>query len=131
MLFTGHASEALDLVNEALTRGASNSFELSFALATRGAIELRLGRYEDAIADCEKALANQQSWFAHALLAAAYAQTGKLDSAAAERDRVLHLRSWFSIADEKANELSDNPAYLQQTEMHYYAGLRKAGVPEN
>jgi tetratricopeptide (TPR) repeat protein len=131
MLFTGHAAEALDLVNEALARGSSNSFETSFALGTRCGVELRLGRYEDAIADCEKALANQDSWFEHSLLAAAYAQIGKLDRAAAEKDRLLHLRSWFSIADDKASQMSDNPTYLQQTEMHFYAGLRKAGVPEN
>jgi adenylate cyclase len=131
MLFTGHAAEALDLANEALARGSSNSFETSFALGTRCAIELRLGRYEDAIADCEKALANQDSWFEHSLLAAAYAQIGKLDRAAAEKDRLLRLRSWFSIADDKASQLSDNPTYLQQTEMHFYAGLRKAGIPEN
>ena len=131
MLFTGRAPEALDLVNQALALSLSNTFETAFALSTRCAVELRLGRYEDAIADCEKALANQDSWFEHSLLAAAYAQAGQLDRATTERNRLLALRSWYSIADDKANEVSDNPTYLQQTESHLYAGLRKAGVPEN
>ena len=130
MLFTGQAAEALGLVNQALALSLSNAFETSFALSTRCAIELRLGRYEDAIADCEKALANQDSWFEHSLLAAAYAQVGQLDRAAVEKNRLLALRPWFSIADAKANDVSDNPTYLQQTELHFYAGLRKAGVPE-
>jgi adenylate cyclase len=130
MLFTGRAEEAIDLLNEALARGLTKSLETHFALQARCAIELRLGRYEDTIADCERALAYQDSWFEHSLLAAAYAQTGKLDRAAVEKDRLLSLRSWFSIAEEKAGELSDNPTYLRQTESHFYAGLRKAGVPE-
>ena len=131
MLYTGRAAEALALINEALGRAPTNAFETAFALQTRCAIQLWLGRYEDAIADCQKALANQDSWFEHALLAAAYAQMGQLDLAGAERDRLLRLRSWFSIADEKAGEVSDDPTYLQQTEAHYYAGLRKAGIPEH
>jgi tetratricopeptide (TPR) repeat protein len=130
MLYTGRATEALGLVNQALALTLSNAFETSFSLSTRCAVELRLGRYEDAIADCEKALANQDSWFEHSLLAAAYAQAGQLDRATTERNRLLALRSWYSIADDKANEVSDNPTYLQQTESHLYAGLRKAGVPE-
>jgi len=119
------------LVNQALALSLSNTFETAFALSTRCAVELRLGRYEDAIADCEKALANQDSWFEHSMLAAAYAQAGQLDRATTERNRLLALRSRYSIADDKANEVSDNPTYLQQTESHLYAGLRKAGVPEN
>jgi hypothetical protein len=37
----------------------------------------------------------------------------------------------FSIADYKALKISDVPAYLQQTETHLFAGLRKAGIKEN
>jgi len=37
----------------------------------------------------------------------------------------------MSIAAFKALRWSDNPAYLQQTETHLFAGLRKAGIPEN
>ena len=35
-----------------------------------------------------------------------------------------------SIAQFKASHVSDVPAYLQETEAHLYAGLRKAGIPE-
>ena len=35
-----------------------------------------------------------------------------------------------TAADLKAQRLSNDPGYLQQTETHFYAGLRKAGIPE-
>jgi TolB-like protein len=131
MLFTGRAPEALELVNQSLARTSSNSFELSFALATRCSVEMRLGRYDETIADCEKAVANVDWWFAHALLAAAYAQKGDLANATAAKNKVLSIRPWYSLADEKARQVSDNPTYLQQTETHFYEGLRKAGIPES
>lgn len=131
MLFTGRAPEALDLVNQSLARPSSNSFELSFALATRCSVEMRLGRYDETIADCEKAVANVDWWFAHALLAAAYAQKGDFTNATAAKNKLLSIRPWYSLADEKARQVSDNPTYLQQTETHFYAGLRKAGIPES
>jgi adenylate cyclase len=131
MLFMGRAPEALELVNQSLARTSSNSFELSFALATRCSVEMRLGRYDETIADCEKAVANVDWWFAHALLAAAYAQKGDLANATAAKNKLLSLRPWYSLAEEKARQVSDNPTYLQQTETHFYAGLRKAGIPES
>jgi hypothetical protein len=35
-----------------------------------------------------------------------------------------------AILELKARRISDVPAYLQQTEAPLYAGLRKAGIPE-
>ncbi len=130
MLFTGQTAVALDLVDQALARSSSNSFEVAFALASRCSVELRLGKYDEAIADCEKAVANQDGWFAQSLLVAAYAQKGDLASAAASKNRLLSMRPWYSVADEKARQVSDNPTYLHQTEAHFYSGLRKAGIPE-
>jgi tetratricopeptide (TPR) repeat protein len=131
MLFTGRAPEALELANQSLARTSSNSYELSFALATRCSIQMRLGRYDEAIADCEKSVANLDWWFAHALLAAAYAQKGDVAGATAAKNKLLSIRPWYTLADEKARQVSDNPIYLQQTETHFYAGLRKAGIPES
>ena len=130
LLFVGRSSEALDVIEQALSRTSANSFESAFALATRCGVLLRLGRYDDAIADCEKAVANQDLWLADSVLVAAYAQKGDLASAAAIKARLLAMRPWYSLADEKSRQVSDNPTYVQQTETHFYAGLRKAGIPE-
>ena len=47
-----------------------------------------------------------------------------------KKAKLLKLRPDVSIADFKALRLSDNPAFLQQTETHLFANLRKAGIPE-
>jgi hypothetical protein len=36
----------------------------------------------------------------------------------------------FSIARVKAWQTSNHPDYLRQVEQHLYAGMRKAGFPE-
>jgi len=43
---------------------------------------------------------------------------------------LLKQQPGITIADLKALRLSNEPAYLQQTETHLYAGLRKTGIPE-
>ena len=50
----------------------------------------------------------------------------------AQSEKVKLLAQWpeASIAQFKASRISDIPAYLQQTEAHLYAGLRKAGIPK-
>ena len=57
-------------------------------------------------------------------------QPGATPKAAAEKATLLQLRSGASIADFKKLYYSDNPAFVQQTEAHLLAGLRKAGIPE-
>jgi len=37
----------------------------------------------------------------------------------------------MSIARLKAIRISNVPAFLEQTEAHFYAPLRRAGIPEN
>ena len=66
----------------------------------------------------------------HLYLVAAYTHKGQSENAAAEKAKVLKQRPDISIADFKAFRLSDNPDFLQQTESHLFAELRKAGIPE-
>ena len=92
---------------------------------------MALGRYEEAIVACEKDAALADSWPPHAYLTAAYALLGNDSKAQAEKAKLLTQRPGFSIADHKTLKISDVPAYLQQTETHLYAGLRKAGIKEH
>ena len=69
-------------------------------------------------------------WLPHVYLVAGYALKGAAADAAAEKATLLQLRPDISIASFMALRYSDDPTYLQQTETHLYAGLRKAGIPE-
>ena len=51
--------------------------------------------------------------------------------AEAVKRELLKRQPDITIARLKAPQLWGNPAYQQQREAHLYAGLRKAGIPEN
>ncbi len=130
MIDTGQPAEAFALVDKAVALDSHNAPGLGYALLLRCWAYLALGRYDDAIAACEKSVAQDDWWSGHAYLVAAYALKGETAKAAAEKITLLKQQPGVSIADLKAQRVSNNPTYLQQTETHLYAGLRKAGIPE-
>ena len=90
-----------------------------------------LGRYEEAIAACEKSAGLGGDVFTYIYLTAAYAQQGQHAKAVAAREQVSRLWPNFALARWKLLVASDSPVYWQQAETHLFTGLRKAGVPEN
>jgi hypothetical protein len=66
----------------------------------------------------------------HLYLVAAYAHEGEVAKAEAAKAALLRRRPDLSIADIKAGGYSNEPAYLEQVETHLFAGLRKAGIPD-
>ena len=92
---------------------------------------LYLGRYEDAVAACEKSAGLGGDVFTYLYLTAAYAQRGEHARAVAAREQVFKLWPNFALARWKFLVASDSPVYWQQMESHVFTGLRKAGVPEN
>ena len=130
----GRPDEALALAAQGLslqpTAGVAAYLLLSSCRAN-----LALGRYDDAIGACEKAASISDSWpyywTPHIYLVAAYTLQGNDGRAKAEKTKLLMQQPRFTITAFKALRISDVPAYLQQTEAHLYAGLRKAGIPEN
>jgi len=131
MVAMGRPEEALALVDQGLALRSPEAGVSAYLLGHRCHASMALGRYEDAIIACEKAASLADSWAPHAYLAAAYAQQGNQAKAEAEKAKLLTQRPGFSIADYKAQRISDVPAYLQQTETHLFAGLRKAGFNDN
>jgi TolB-like protein/class 3 adenylate cyclase len=129
MLQTGQPQEALVLADRALD--ARNQEEAGWAHLQRCRACLALGRYDEAIGSCEKDVALDNWWLPHLYLAAAYALKDDPVKAAAEKGAVLELRPGTSVADFKKLYWSDNPAFIEQTELHLLAGLRKAGFPEH
>ena len=131
MIFTGRPHEALELIDRQLALDTSDQEEVGWALLQRGRAYMALGRYDDAIAACERHVALDDWWLPHLYLAAGYALKGDAARATAEKTTLLELRPGTSIADVRKLYWSDHPAFVQATEAHLLAGLRKAGFPEH
>jgi len=128
LIFTGHADEALPVLDRAIALDPQSA--LAWFISAKCAAHSSLGHYDDTIADCEKFLALEEDWYGHVHLVGAYAQKGDMAKAAAEKAAALKLDPNLSIARLKAFPLWRNPVFLQQLEAHLFAGLRKAGIPE-
>ncbi len=125
-LLTGRAAEALK-VNE--SRQSMLGIDPSF-LTLACTAHLYLGNYEQAIADCERAVSGDDSSFPYLHLTAAYAQVGDMAKAATAKAELMRRIPDFTIARFVARTSSNNPTWVRQTETQLIPGLRKAGVPE-
>jgi len=131
MVAMGQPGEALALVERGLSLQPPDAPVAAYLMGSRCHANMALGRYDDAIAACESEASLADSWEPHVYLVAAYALNANVAKTQAEKAKLKTQRPDFSIADFQARRISDVPAYLQQTEIHLYAGLRKAGIPEN
>jgi len=78
----------------------------------------------------ERSAAAFDTYWNYLNLAAAYAQVGDMVRATAAKDELMRYVPEFTIARFKAKQWSTHSTWVQQTEEHLIAGLRKAGVPE-
>ena len=92
---------------------------------------LASGNYREATPHCERNAASGDSWRDQILLVAVYAQQGEMAKAATAKAAALKLKPTLTLAKLKAMPQAGSQAYLDLLETHYYAGLRKAGIPEN
>jgi tetratricopeptide (TPR) repeat protein len=127
---TGRPEEALPLLEQAIALDPRSPGVAGF-LQYQCRAYLVLGRYDDAILACEKSLALEDYWPRFMYLVAAYAQKGDLAKVAVAKTELLKRRPDMSIARIRAQKASDNPIYQRQSETYLFAGLRKAGIPEN
>jgi adenylate cyclase len=130
LLLTGRSQEALPLIDQAIALDPRNPDVPSY-IRLKCAGYLLIGRYNEAIAACERSLALEDDWLAHMDLVAAYAQKGDTEKTGLAKADLLQRQPKMSLAYVKALRLSDNSIFLQQLEDHVYPGLRKAGIPEN
>ena len=123
------SADALPLLDRALAldpRDPGRSVYLQYQCRAY----LVLGRYDDAIASCEKSIALESWWLRYLFLVAAYAQKGDYEKSAAAKAELMRLYPGLTIASHRRHEVTNVPLALEQTETHFYAGLRKAGIPE-
>jgi tetratricopeptide (TPR) repeat protein len=125
----GKADEAISIAEWALARDPGLDMNPGFR-HNQCYAQLLVGRFEQAVASCEKSAAGGDDWWPYFFLTVAYAQIGDTTRSATPKTELLKRRPGFSIAQLHALGLSDNPAYLKQTEKNVIPGLRKAGIPE-
>jgi len=125
----GKADEAISIAEEALARDPGLDMNPGFR-HNQCYAQLLVGRFEQAVASCEKSAAGGDDWWPYFFLTVAYAQIGDTTRSATPKTELLKRRPGFSIAQLHALGLSDNPAYLKQIEKNVIPGLRKAGIPE-
>jgi TolB-like protein/Tfp pilus assembly protein PilF len=134
-LFAGSMDEVIPLAEQAISRSPRDP-QIGTWYNTIGTVHLLQSRSDEAILWLEKARnAAPAKPFNHLPLAAAYALSGDLDHAAAELAEARKLRgegSFSSIAMIKAGGFwgSLAPKTRALFEATYFAGLSKAGMPE-
>jgi len=134
-LLTGAIDETIPLQEQSIRISPRDPDIFGRYLAI-GQVHLLQSRTEEAISWLEKARsANSVSAFPHAWLASAYALRGEIDRAAAELAEARRLSfddRYSSLARLRAAIIPalSAPKIRALTEATYWAGLRKAGLPE-
>jgi tetratricopeptide (TPR) repeat protein len=123
----GRPDETLAIVDEVLRVDPT-----LVAVATRTACEAHVlaGHASQAASACERSVLLYGDWVSKLYLLAAYANSGQKAKADAVKAEVLREVPTYSIAQLRAKRYSDHPDYLVLAERNWYAGLRKAGIPE-
>jgi TolB-like protein len=132
-LYAGSIDEVIPLVEQVIRLSPRDPYIGAWYNRT-GLVHLLQSRLDEAILWLEKAHnANPELSFAHAHLASAYALKGDLDRAATELAEARRLSGdgrYSSIPRLRAAADFGLPAHRALFEATYFAGLRKAGMPE-
>ena len=130
---TGSIDEVIPLAEQAIRLNPRDPF-IAFRYGRIGAVHLLQSRTDEAIVWLEKTRnANPGAQYNHAFLASAYGLKGELDRAGAELAEARRLFGddrFSSIARLRTTENWGVPKIRALVEATYFAGLRKAGVPE-
>lgn len=127
LFFMGKPKEVLETIDEHNALGASGDPAV-LRLACNAS--LMLGRYDEAIEQCERAVALENYWPAYLTLTATYSLSGDMVRAANARSQLLQSAPGFTISRLKRKQFSINPDYVKFREQVLYPALDKAGVPE-
>ena len=132
-LFSGSIDELIPLVERAIGLSPRDPF-IGIWYFRIGLAHLLHSRIEDAIVWLEKACsANPELPYAHSYLASAYALRGDTEQSAIELAEARRLSGdgrYSSFARLKAIVYFGVPKIRALYEATYFAGLRKAGMPE-
>jgi tetratricopeptide (TPR) repeat protein len=122
LMYAGRLDEALQGLDAALQR---DPYPPIWMWEVRGLILFHLRRYDEAIAALQRQTRGGPPWTS-ALLAATYAQAGRLDEARQEAAKSRAAHPSITIAKWAADSVYADVAFRD----HLIEGLRKAGLPE-
>jgi tetratricopeptide (TPR) repeat protein len=132
-LLTGSLEDAIPLHERAMNLSPRDPTRAGYC-AGIGMVHLLQSRTDEAIRWFERARnANPTLPHARSYLAAAYALKGEVRAAAAELDAARKIRGseyYSSITHLKSLSYFGVPTVQAQVDAIYFAGLRRAGVPE-
>ena len=132
-VLTGSPDDAIPLMEQAIRLAPANPY-IGFYYFSIGQVHLLQSRTDEAIVWLEKAnSANPGFGPNHAWLASAYGLKGDTERAAAElaeARKLSSVNSYSSIAHLRTVGYWGVPKVRALFEATYFAGLRKAGVPE-
>ena len=128
MSMMGRPADALILADKAMSLRPSNP---GWVLSIICEAHLLNGQPDRAIETCERASGLLAPDVRPDLfLPAAYANAGDMAHASAALKTLLQSMPGYTIAQLKAKRYSVHPEYQKIAEQYWYAGLRKAGLPE-
>jgi TolB-like protein len=126
-IMSGRAAEALQAIAKRDEMvGAPDPNLLFYACHAH----IHLGQYEQALSDCERAVAEGNDYWVYLDLTAAYAQTGDMARAAAAKAQLLKRAPDFTISRLLAKQFSNNPVWNEEIRVRFVPGWRKTGLPE-
>jgi len=84
-----------------------------------------IGRFDEAIVELKKAIAySPDELMAHIILAAAYAEAGRLEEARLEAAEVMRIQPTYSLENQAKVVVFKNQGHFDR----YIEALRKAGL---
>ena len=128
--FTGRPADALPLIERALAMDTSAE-NVGYASRQSCVSNLLLGQTAKAIAMCEKSAGlGRVNVTTTPWLVAAYAMNGEAGKAAAAKAELLGIAPHYTVAQAGADSPGTHPEFGRLEEKYFFAGLRKAGIPE-
>jgi len=122
LMAAGRPEEAVPLLKQAIRR---NPIPPGWYFIVLGTTYWMIGRFDEAIVELKKAIAySPDELMAHIILAAAYAEAGRLEEARLEAAEVMRIQPTFSIENYAKGRSYKNQAHLDRM----IEALRKAGL---
>ena len=121
----GRPQDALMLIDRALAMNPGNTW---YEFMNQCYAYLLLGQADRAIQACEKSNGYNDFWATHAFLVAAFANKGDMERAVSAARALQQGAPGYTIA--RAKRYSEVPEFVKLAEEYWFAGMRKAGVPD-
>jgi class 3 adenylate cyclase/tetratricopeptide (TPR) repeat protein len=127
LILAGRPQEALEPIARRNARLGKDDPNSLFAACNA---LLSLGRYQEALRKCERAVAEGADYWSYLNLVAVYAHTGDMARATEAKEQLMRNVPDFTISRFLAKRFSDSATWNESLRTHFIPGWRKAGVPE-